>query len=154
MKASFTAHTLDSSTVFSASRVHSKSLPSSTFLINPRDAIDVVALFTIELDDKHPVLFINLNAPASFALDSKRKQADDQMRDRFRDFCHNLVTRLRPRLPGISASRTLMAFYEYVAATNTLTSGAILPEPVSLNDVASVERWSYDLLQAGIAQMR
>jgi hypothetical protein len=108
-------------------------------------------LFTVELD-KHPVLFIEVKAPASFVLDSKRKQADDQMRDLFRDLRHNLVT---PRLPGISAFGTRMAFYEYVAATNTLTPRAISPDPVSLNDVAPAERWSYDLLEAnGIAQMR
>jgi len=108
-------------------------------------------VFTVELD-KHPVFFIEVKAPASFALDSKRKQADDQMRDRFREVRHNLVT---PRLPGISAFGTRMAFYEYVAATNTLTPRAISPDPVSLNDVAPAERWSYDLLEAnGNAQMR
>ncbi len=48
-----------------------------------------------------------------------------------------------------------MAFYEYVAATNTLTLRAILHDPVSLNNAAQTERWSYDLLEAnGIAQMR
>ena len=117
----------------------------------PRGAIDVVALFTVELN-KHPVLFIEVKPPASFALDSKRKQADDQMRDRFRDLRHNLVT---PRLPGISVFGTRMAFYEYVAATNTLTPPAIVPDPDSLNDLAPAERWGYDLLETnGIAQMR
>jgi hypothetical protein len=72
----------------------------------PRDSIDVIALFTVELD-KHPVFFIEVKAPASFAFDSKRKQADDQMRDHYRDLRHNLVT---PRLPGISAFGTRMAF--------------------------------------------
>jgi hypothetical protein len=48
-----------------------------------------------------------------------------------------------------------MAFYEYVAASNTLTPRAISPDPVCLNDVVSAERWSYDLLKAsGIARMR
>ena len=55
------------------------------------DEMDVVALFTVELD-KHPVLFILVKAPASFAFDSKRKQADDQMRDHYRDLRHNLAT--------------------------------------------------------------
>jgi hypothetical protein len=112
---------------------------------------NVVALFTVEFD-KHPVLFIEVKAPASFALDSKRKQADEQMRDHFRHLCHNVVT---PRLPGISAFGTRMAFYEYVAATTALTPHAILPDPVSLNDMAPAERWSFDLLEAnGTAQMR
>ena len=73
------------------------------------------------------------------------KQPDDQMRDRFRDLRHKLVM---PRLSGISAFGTRMAFYEYIAATNTLTPPAILPDPVSLNDVAPAERWSYDILEA------
>src|SRR5258705_394901 len=45
----------------------------------PPDATDVVAPLIVELN-KHPVLFILVKPPASFALDSKRKQADDQMR--------------------------------------------------------------------------
>lgn len=142
MKASITAHTLDSFTTFSASRARLKSLLSTTSLKPP--AIGVVVLFTLELV-QHPVLFIEVKAPASFALDSQRKQPDDQMRDRFRDLRHNLVM---PRLPGISPFGTRMAFYEYIAATNTLTPPAILPDPVSLNDVAPAERWSYDILEA------
>ena len=115
-----------------------------------RDVSDVVALFTVELD-KHPVLFIEVKPPASFALDSKRKQADDQMRDRFHDLRHNLLT---PRLPGISAFGTRMAFYEYEAASNTLMPRLIIPDPVALNDVAPAERWNYDLLEPnGIVQM-
>jgi hypothetical protein len=116
-----------------------------------RDVVDVVALFTVEVD-KHPVFFIEVKAPACFAFDSKRKQADDQMRDQYRDLRHTLVT---PRLPGISAFGTRMAFYEYVAATNILTPHAIPPDRVSLNDLAPAERWSCDLLEAnGAAQMR
>ena len=59
------------------------------------------------------------------------------MRDHFRDLRRNLVT---PHLPGISAFGTRMAFYEYVAATNTLTPRAISPDPVCLNDVTPAER--------------
>jgi hypothetical protein len=117
----------------------------------PDDSIDDVALFTVEFD-KRPVFFIQVKAPASFALDSERKNADDQMRDRFLKLRDNLVT---PRLPGISAFGTRMAFYEYVPATNTLTPRAISPDPKCVNDVAPVERWGYDLLEAdGIAQIR
>lgn len=117
----------------------------------PRDAIDVVAIFTVEFN-KHPVLFINVKSPSSFHLDSTRKQADDQMRDRFRDLRSNLVT---PRLPAISAFGTRVAFYEYVAATNAVTPPAIAADPIFLNDMAPADRWNYDLLEAnGIARMR
>ena len=78
------------------------------------DSIDVVTLFVVELN-KHPVLFIEGKAPGSFTLNSKRKEADDQMRDRFRALRNGVVT---PRLPGISAFGTRLAFYEYVSATS------------------------------------
>ncbi|EGO31039.1 hypothetical protein SERLADRAFT_444612 [Serpula lacrymans var. lacrymans S7.9] len=103
----------------------------------PRDARDVVSLFIVELN-KHPVFFIKVKLPASLALASKRKQADDQMRDRFRDLSHLLVTL---RLPAISAFGTFPV--------------AILAHPVILNDVAPADRWSCDLLDAdGIARVR
>lgn len=115
-----------------------------------RDLIDVIASFTVELDE-HPVLFIEVKAPAPIALDSRRKQADDEMRDRFLDLHLNVVA---PRLHGISVFGTRMAFYEYVAATKELTPHRISLDPVFLNDLAPAEQWSYDLLEAnGIAKM-
>jgi hypothetical protein len=118
---------------------------------SPRNSTDVVALFTVELN-KHPVFFILVKPPASHALDSKRKQADDQMRDRFRDLRRSLVT---PRLPAISAFGTRLSFYEYTVATNTVVPAAIPAHPVILNDLAPADRWSCDLLDAdGIARLR
>ncbi|KAJ3517648.1 hypothetical protein NLJ89_g376 [Agrocybe chaxingu] len=117
----------------------------------PPDAIDVVALFAVELN-KHPVFFIEVKPRASFALDSKRKQADEQMRDHFRDVRRNVVT---PRLPATSAFGTRLSFYEYTAATNAVVPAAIPVDPVILNDVAPADRWSCDLLDAvGIARVR
>ena len=106
------------------------------------DSIDVVTLFVVELN-KHPVLFIEVKSPRSFTLNSKRKEADDQMRDHFRALRNGVVT---PRLPGISAFGTRLAFYEYVSATTRLTPPAIIPDPEYLNDVAPAGRWSDDLL--------
>ena len=112
---------------------------------------DIVALFTVELD-KHPVFFIEVKRPAYFSLAYTRKKADDEMRVHFRDHRHNLVT---PRLLGISAFGTRMAFYEYVAATNTLTPDAISTDPDLIIYEAPAERWGYDLLEVdGIAKMR
>ncbi|KAI0256053.1 hypothetical protein BJV78DRAFT_1168878 [Lactifluus subvellereus] len=64
---------------------------------------DIISLFTVELD-KHLVFFIEVKPPATLSLDSKRRQADNQMRDHFRDLRHSLVT----PLPGISAFGTRM----------------------------------------------
>ncbi|KAI0293113.1 hypothetical protein BC826DRAFT_911047, partial [Russula brevipes] len=77
--------------------------------------------------NKHPALFIQVKppGPASLALDSKRKEADDQMRGGFR--------------PRSSPCRP---------------PPAIAPDPDYLNDVAPADRWNCDLLDAnGIAQM-
>ena len=117
----------------------------------PRHVIDIVTLFIVQ-HNKHPVFFIEVKPRASIALDSKRKQADDQMRERFRDLRPNIVT---PRLSGISAFGTQIAFYEYVAATKTLTPRAFTPDPTFLDDMAPADRWNYDLLEAdGTARMR
>lgn len=94
--------------------------------------------------DKRAVFFIRFKPPVTLFLDSKRKQADDRVRDHFRDFRHSLVT---PCLPGISAFGTRMAFYEYVVANNRVTPRAITPDPDFLNDVAPVEQWNCDLLE-------
>ena len=113
--------------------------------------MDVVALFVVELN-KHPVLFIEVKTPGSFCLNSKRKEADDQMRDRFRTLQHSIVM---PRLPGISAFGTRLAFYEYETATTRVTPPAIVPDLTYLNDVAPAERWTHDLLDAnGAARIR
>ena len=121
MKASIMAHTRDSPYHLFGLEGPFKISPQYRIPQTPRDANDVVALLTIELD-KHPVLFIQIKPLASFALDFKRKQADEQMRDHFRDLRRSLDT---PRLPGLSTFGSRMAFYEYIAATSTLTPRAI-----------------------------
>ena len=119
----------------------------------PRDAFDVVAMFTVEVN-KHPVLFIQVKPPSYLRSDSQRRRSDDQMRDHFRDLRTELIT---PRLPGISAFGTRLAFYEYTAATNVLTPRAIAPNPNPdlLSDTVPAEQWNYDILEAaGIDKMR
>ncbi|KIJ95071.1 hypothetical protein K443DRAFT_134537 [Laccaria amethystina LaAM-08-1] len=82
---------------------------------------------------------IEVKPPGSFTLDSKRKEADDQMRDHFRTLRN-------------SAFGTRLAFYEYVSATAQLTPPVIVPYPAYLNDVAPAERWTHDLLDANGAR--
>jgi hypothetical protein len=132
----------------------------SPFSINPpyytvpeplRTKDDLVSLFTVEYK-QHPVLFIEIKSPASFKYDSRRREADERMRGCFRDLRQLVVT---PSLPGISAFGTRMAFYEFVAATNSVTPPAIAAHPSLLNDVAPADRWGCDLLEPdGIARMR
>ncbi|KAH8987458.1 hypothetical protein EDB92DRAFT_1801357, partial [Lactarius akahatsu] len=73
--------------------------------------------------------------------DSKRRRADDQMRDHFRDLRHSLVT---PRLLGVSAFGTRITFYKYVVSNNRIT---IIPNPDTPSDAAPIERWNCDLLE-------
>jgi hypothetical protein len=85
-------------------------------------------------------MFVQVKAPGTFPNQSKRKEADEQMRERVRHLKHSFET---PRIPAVSAFGTRLAFYEYVKATNSITPPAIPADPVSLNDVAPAGRWSY-----------
>ena len=118
---------------------------------SPYNADDVHTTLTVTFNT-HPVLFIQVNAPSSLCPDFKRKQAHERMRDHFIDLRPNLAT---PRLLGVSAFGTRMAFYEYTAATNTLIPPAIAAHPKRPTSVASADGWSYDLLETdGVARMR
>ncbi|KAH9010083.1 hypothetical protein EDB83DRAFT_2234511 [Lactarius deliciosus] len=98
----------------------------------PLESIDIIALFTVELN-KHPVFFIQVEPLGTLSFDWKRRRADDQIRDHFRDLRHFLVT---PRLLVI-------------------TPRAIMPDPDTLNDVAPIERWNCDLFEdEGINHIR
>jgi hypothetical protein len=98
---------------------------------------------------RYPMLFIQIRPPSSFHVDSKRKQADDQIRDHCCELSANLIT---PRLHAISVFGPRIAFYEYTATTNAVTPPAIVADPVPLNDTA---RWNYNVLEAGgIARIR
>ncbi|KAK0463175.1 uncharacterized protein EV420DRAFT_1215676, partial [Desarmillaria tabescens] len=117
----------------------------------PRDSFDIVPMFTVKLN-KHSVLFIEVRPPASFRLDSKRQEADRQMREHFRDLHSDVVT---PTLPGISAFGTLLSFYHYDKATNSVTPLAIAPDPNIMTDAAPKSHWDCDILDvAGVTRFR
>lgn len=111
------------------------------------------ALFTVYLDN-NPVFFILVKPPGSISLNSKREQADDQMRNQFFDLHENVIT---PTLPGISAFGTRFALYEFVAATMELTPHLVVFDKGSakLKSLAPADRWNLDILEpSGIAQIR
>ncbi|KAK0222753.1 hypothetical protein EDD85DRAFT_254074 [Armillaria nabsnona] len=109
----------------------------------------VVAVFTVELN-KHPALFIQVEGPESFRLDSKRQEADRQMRERFSDLHHDVVT---PTLSGISAFGTRLSFYQYDKATSSLTPLAIAADLNIMNDAVPQNRWDCDILDAASAAL-
>ncbi|KAK0436484.1 uncharacterized protein EV420DRAFT_1590243 [Desarmillaria tabescens] len=123
-------------------------IPQFRVPATPRDSIDSVVTFTVELN-KHPVLFILIKLLAPFRLDSKRQEADRQMRERFRDLHSDVVT---PALPGIG---TLLSFYRYDKATNSLTPPAIAADPNIMTDAAPRSLWDCEILDtAGATRFR
>jgi hypothetical protein len=69
---------------------------------------------------------MEIKPPASLLYDSKREEADEQMRRRIRDLRHELAI---PALHGICAFGTQLSVYEYDSATSNLSkfSGPALP---------------------------
>jgi hypothetical protein len=84
---------------------------------------------------------MEVNPPAAFPYDSRRREADEQMRHRFRDLRQILAI---PILHGVSA----FGFYEYNLATDVLQPEQVLrSHPSIFDDVAPITRWGCDVLQ-------
>ena len=108
-----------------------------------QESIDLVTVLVVQVH-RHPVLFIEVKPPASIPFDSRREEADEQMRRRFRDLRQILTI---PILHGISAFGTRLSFYEYDSATQVLKPPQVLrSNPDLLIDVAPITRWDCDVL--------
>jgi len=68
--------------------------------------IDIAVLLTVGLN-RHPVLLIEVKLPSAFRFASGRREADDQMQQRFLRLRHCVAT---PRHLGINAFGTRLAF--------------------------------------------
>lgn len=90
---------------------------------------------------------------ASFPYGSKREEADEQMRRKFRDLRQILAI---PILRGVSAFGTRLSFYEYDSATHVLQPEQVLrSHPSILADMAPITRWDSDVLQQeGASRLR
>ncbi|KAF8817633.1 hypothetical protein BYT27DRAFT_7074162, partial [Phlegmacium glaucopus] len=116
----------------------------SVALHGPRENIYIGAVLVVEVS-RHPVFFMQIKPPASFPYDSKREEADEQMRRKFRDLRQILAI---PILYGISAFGTRLSFYEYNSATQVLQPEQVLRSyPCILADMAPITRWDCDVLQ-------
>ncbi|KIO01953.1 hypothetical protein M404DRAFT_148940 [Pisolithus tinctorius Marx 270] len=113
-----------------------------------QDAFELTTIFLVE-PQRHPVFFIEVRPSASLPYDSKREEADNQMRRRVRDLRVNLTI---PVLYGVSAFGTRLSFYRYDTGSQVLTPEQILVHPTRLTDVAPADRWNCDVLQADGAQ--
>jgi hypothetical protein len=108
-----------------------------------QESIDMVTILVVEAN-RHPFFFMEIQPPATIPYDSKREEADVQMRRQFRDLRQTLVL---PTLHGISAFGTRLSFYEYDKETCTLQPELIQSDLAILTDVAPIDRWDCDVLQ-------
>lgn len=113
--------------------------------ISSRDSVDFVILLLIYVDSS-PVFIVEVKPPSEFARNSKRQEADSQMRQRFLDIAPELRI---PVLHGVSAYGTKIAFYKYNKDANVLEPRRIAPDPETLTDIAPWEWWCWDILEAG-----
>lgn len=116
---------------------------NSIVLQGGQGGINIVTVLVVEFN-RRPVLFMEIRPPAAIPYDSKREEADWQMRRRFRDLRQTLSI---PTLHGISAFGTRLSFYEYNAATCMLRPEVIRSDPSYLSDVAPIGHWDCDVLQ-------
>jgi hypothetical protein len=122
--------------------------PSESYQVAPhfkriRGSMDFAVVYIV-MKRKIPVFFLEVKTYLAFDHDSLRKEADDQMRDKFLDFVSGSLS--LPKLYGISALGTRYAVYEYHPHDRTLTPTRILPHPDIVNDTAPQERWKYDVM--------
>ena len=106
------------------------------------DSVDFVMLYVVKLQ-RHSVFFIEIKAPASVIMLSKREKADLQMRQRCAGMIHALSI---STLYGISAFGTRLCFYEYDRMTRRIKPSRVPRAYDFINDVAPVERWDCDIL--------
>ena len=91
--------------------------------------------------NRHPVFFLEIKPPASLLDESKRQEADKQMRQKFKDLGPILDI---PALYGVCVFGTRLAFYEYDRATCDIQPTEVT-QPAS--EVAPIERWDSDIFE-------
>lgn len=112
--------------------------------VGSRDVVDFVVMLIIYVN-AYPVLIVEVKPPADFRFNSKRQEADTQMRQRFLDVVGDLRI---PVLHGVSAYGTKLAFYKYTKNVNVLEPRRITPDPELLTDTAPQHWWDCDILEA------
>ena len=107
-------------------------------------SIDFTVIFLIKWQ-KFPIVFIEVKLLLAYDLDSSRKAADDQMRERVLDFTEASIS--IPKLYGMSALETRFCVYEFTPSSRSLTPLRIDSHPDFVTDVAPKERWNLDFLE-------
>ncbi|KXN64859.1 hypothetical protein CONCODRAFT_44957 [Conidiobolus coronatus NRRL 28638] len=115
--------------------------------VGERDSIDFTVEYVVECNAK-PVMFLEIKAPDDFEKDSKRQEADEQMRRRFRqliDDCPDFINKLY----GLSAFGTKMAYYTLDTEERKITPLKIKDDDIYIKDTAPKKWWDSDMLQQG-----
>ena len=88
---------------------------------------------------------MEIKPPSALLDNSKREEADEQMRRRFRDL--GPVSTI-PTLHGVSACGNHLSFYEYDAATSNVQPEQVSQTPCSaIADVVPMSRFDCDVLK-------
>jgi hypothetical protein len=106
-------------------------------------SMDFIVMYLIT-GRKIPIWFIEVKSYGAYDLDSSRKAADDQIRERVLDFTAGCSF---PKLYGISALGTRFCVYEYTPTSRSLTPLRIDPHSHLVTDTAPKERWDLDFLE-------
>ncbi|KIL60397.1 hypothetical protein M378DRAFT_168129 [Amanita muscaria Koide BX008] len=134
--------------------------PDTLFEVAPQhlshssDAVDFVILLFI-CANTSPVFIVEAKQPAEFipSRNSKRQEADSQMRQRFLDVAADL--RIPVLLHGVSAFGTKITFYRYNRDVSVLEPRRITADPETLADSAPGDWWRWDILEKeGAAKFR
>lgn len=100
-----------------------------------------------------PIFFVELQACNYFGTIRGWSMADNQMRERFREYL--FPANPMPKLIGISCFRTQFCVYTLTTETRALEPSLIFRETRFINDVAPKDRWAFDFLtQEGGTKLR
>ncbi|KAF8517287.1 hypothetical protein BU17DRAFT_50001 [Hysterangium stoloniferum] len=107
-------------------------------------AIGFAVTYVVEaLDLDSVVFFLEIKPPTHLPILSGRKDADNQMRQRFGQIAH--LVKL-PTLYGISAIGKSLCYYTYSVPTHTIEPTRILDSCTLLVDTAPIERWDSNIM--------
>jgi len=114
------------------------------FKCGGRSSIDFSIIFLVTRHQV-PVFFVEPKTCLACKKDTMRIQADNQMRERFIDFC--LESNPIPTLYGLSAFGTRFCVYEYDIARDILTPEHISRHKKLFTDAAPEKWWDLDVLE-------
>ncbi|KAK7027079.1 hypothetical protein R3P38DRAFT_2941560 [Favolaschia claudopus] len=110
-----------------------------------RGAADFIVTFRI-LVRKRPIFLLELKPPSDLKFQSRRMDADDQIRQRLVDLGSESPLTV---LHAVSAIGTKLCFYTYTKSSSEPISPPGIPyDRIRVNDVAPREWWSTDVLEA------